>query len=71
MSILTLAEVVRAPTIFGCGRMLAWGTCGSMVSLAVAPVSTDVPSQPTLPVVHTGLLRQLLILELDAASLLN
>ena len=56
MSVLTLAEVVRAPAIFGCGRMLASGTCGSVISLAVTPVGTDVPSQCTLPVIHTGLL---------------
>ena len=76
MSVLTLGEVVRTPTILSCGRVLACYPSASMTSLALnVTVGTDVACQFPLPVVHTGQLSLLflgkLFLALGIAELME
>ena len=53
MVVQALGEVVRAPSILSCGRMLAWVSSRSMIPVA-GIVDAHVTCQVPLPVVHTG-----------------
>ena len=66
MVVQALGEVIRAPTILYCGRMLAWVASRSMIPVA-GIVDAHVTCQVPLPVIHTGQLGLLFLGELFPA----